>query len=392
MKIHEYQAKTLLKEYGVPINKGILAENSDDISSAVKSLSPPYVIKAQIHSGGRGKAGGVKIANTPGEAISISNDLLGKTLITKQTGLQGRIVKKLLITECVDINKEYYISIALDPGKSCIAFVASGAGGIEIEETAAKSPDSIISKNIDIKIGVRDYFLRNIASKLEIKDVSGFIRIGRGMYDLFLQKDCSMVEINPLVETTDGELIALDAKVTFDDNALFRHPDVAELCDINEIDPKEAEAQKYSLNYVALDGSVGCMVNGAGLAMATMDIINAFGGKPANFLDVGGNTTGDSVAEAFKILLSDSKVKVIFVNIFGGIVKCDIIANGIVNAIKSYKSSCEMVDVPIVVRLVGNNSKEGNEILNESGLNIISKTLMADAAKACVLLSQESLE
>lgn len=392
MKIHEYQAKTLLEKYGIPANKGITAENADDISHAVKSLNLPYVIKAQIHSGGRGKAGGVKIANTPYEAVQISSDMLGKTLVTKQTGPQGRVVKKLLITECVDIKREFYISMTMDPDNSCITFVASGMGGVEIEETAASNPDSIISENIDVNIGVRDYFLRNIADRLGIKDVSGFIRIGRGMYELFMQKDCSLVEINPLVETPCGELIALDAKITFDDNALFRHPDIAELCDINELDPKEAEAQKYSLNYIALDGSVGCMVNGAGLAMATMDIINAYGGKPANFLDVGGNTTGDSVAEAFKILLSDKKVKVIFVNIFGGIVKCDIIAKGIINAIKSLKSDCSAIDIPIVVRLVGNNSEEGNELLNKSGLNIISKTLMSDAAKTCVLLSQGSLK
>jgi succinyl-CoA synthetase beta subunit len=392
MKIHEYQAKALLEEYGIPVNRGIMAENSDDISHAVKSLKPPFVIKAQIHSGGRGKAGGVKIANTTCEAVQISGDMLGKTLVTKQTGPKGRIVKKLLIAECVDIKKEYYVSMTLDSENSCIALVASGAGGVEIEETAAENPDSIIRRNIDINIGVRDYFLRNIASMLGVDDVAGFIRIGRGMFELFMEKDCSMVEINPLVETPERALIAIDAKVTFDDNALFRHPDIAGLCDINELDPKEAEAGKHSLNYIALNGSVGCMVNGAGLAMATMDIINAYGGKPANFLDVGGNTTGDSVAEAFKILLSDEKVRVIFVNIFGGIVKCDIIAEGIINAIKSLKSDCSMIDIPIVVRLAGNNSEKGNELLNKSGLNIISKTLMADAAKTCVLLSQESLK
>ena len=389
MKIHEYQAKTLLKRYGIPTTKGIMVESSDDIASAVNALEPPYVIKAQIHSGGRGKAGGVKIAHTAFEAVSISCDLLGKTLVTKQTGPSGRIVKKLLITECVDIKKEYYVSMTLDPDNSCIAFVASSAGGIEIEDTAHKDPGSIISKPVDINVGVKDYFLRNIASRLGIEDVNSFIRIGKGMYELFMQNDCSMVEINPLAETSCGDLTALDAKVTFDDNALFRHPDLAELNDINELDPKEVEAGKYSLNYIALDGSVGCMVNGAGLAMATMDIINAYGGKPANFLDVGGSTTGESVAEAFKILLSDSKVRVIFVNIFGGIVKCDIIAHGIINAIKALKSNKSLIEVPVVVRLIGNNSEEGNDLLNKSGLNIISKVSMADAAKTCVLLSQE---
>lgn len=389
MKIHEYQAKILLAKYGIPTAREIVAENSDHIASAVNALELPLVIKAQIHSGGRGKAGGVKIAHTRDEAISLSHDLIGKTLVTKQTGPLGRVVRKLLIAECVDIKKEYYISMTLDPENACIAFLASAAGGMEIEDTALENPDSIISRLVNNNVGIKDYFLRNIAIQLGIDDVNGFIRIGKGMYELFMQNDCSMIEINPLAVTDDGCLTALDAKITFDDNALFRHPDIAELNDINELDPKEAEAGKFSLNYIALDGSVGCMVNGAGLAMATMDIINAYGGKPANFLDVGGSTTGESVAEAFKILMSDNKVKVIFVNIFGGIVKCDIIANGIINAIKAIKRDGGLMEIPVVVRLIGNNSKEGNDLLNESGLNIISKASMADAAKTCVLLSQE---
>lgn len=381
MKIHEYQAKELLAAYGVPVPVGYLAETADEARTASGKFGGKCVVKAQIHSGGRGKAGGVKLVGGPDEAAAVSEKLLGATLVTKQTGAEGKVVHKLYVTEALDIAKEYYLSITTDPASASLVIIASGEGGTEIEEVSANAPEKIVKEPVSILTGMKQYEAREVARRIGIpsENTKEFIAMLMNLYRLYTEKDCSLVEINPLALTSDGHLTALDAKITFDDNALPRHPDMAALRDEQEEDPKEIQAGKYDLNYVALSGSIGCMVNGAGLAMATMDIIQKFGGSPANFLDVGGSATTEKVTAAFEILLSDPNVKAIMVNIFGGIMKCDIIASGIVEAAKAMQ-----INIPVVVRLEGTNVDLGKEILAKSGLALIAARDMADAAHKCV--------
>lgn len=381
MKIHEYQAKQLLASYGIGSPEGYPAENAQEAYEAAVKLGGTCVVKAQIHSGGRGKAGGVKLVKSAQEAKEVSEKLLGSTLVTKQTGPEGKVVNKLFVTAAVDVEKEFYLSLTVDNDGAGLVIIASADGGTEIEEVAEKNPERIIKQPVSVMMGIKDYQIRAVADALGLPNelLKPFNAMMKNMYKLFMEKDCSLIEINPLVITGEGELCVLDAKVTFDDNAMFRHPDMALLRDIAEENPKEVEASKYDLNYIQLEGNIGCMVNGAGLAMATMDIIQSCGGRPANFLDVGGGATAEKVAGAFEILLSDSNVKAIMVNIFGGIMKCDIIAEGIVEAAKKLG-----VKVPLVVRLEGTNADLGKEILDKSGLDIISAGDIAEAARLSV--------
>ena len=385
MNIHEYQAKELLKAYGVPTPAGELVLSPEDAERAAERFGGACVVKAQAHCGGRGKAGGVKFAASAAEAKQLSGRMLGMKLVTKQTGEKGKIVHKLYVTEKIGIVKEYYLSLTSDAANACLCIVASGEGGTEIEEVSARSPEKIVKEKISVEIGLKNYNALSTAERIGIpkENVKQFTSLLHSVYKLYVEKDCSLIEINPLVLTDKGELSALDAKIAFDDNALARHPDIASQRDEFEEDPKEVEAGKYDLNYVALDGNIGCMVNGAGLAMATMDIIGKFGGSPANFLDVGGSATEEKVTAAFEILLSDRNVKAIFVNIFGGIMKCDVIAGGIVAAAKAMK-----IGVPVVVRLEGTNVEKGKEILKNSGLKLISAPDMASAAHKCVELAK----
>lgn len=388
MKIHEYQASALFSSFGIPCPKGFLAQTPEEAVEAAKKIGEyPIVIKAQIHSGGRGKAGGVKLCKTEEEVKNLSAELIGKTLYTHQTGPEGKIVRKIFVTEASKIKKEYYVSMTVDSASGAIVMIASAEGGTEIEELSKNHPEKILQLRLDPAIGYKDYNGWEMAQRLGLAgdQAKSFVKIARGMYRLFMAKDCSLVEINPLIETESGELCAIDAKVNFDDNALFRHADIAELRDFDEEDPKEIEASKYDLNYVSLDGSVGCMVNGAGLAMATMDIIKTFGGEPANFLDVGGSATTEKVKAAFEILLSDANVKAILVNIFGGIMKCDIIAQGIVEAAKAME-----IHVPVVVRLDGTGADKGRDILAASGLSLIPAETFAEAAKKAVELAAKA--
>ena len=380
MKIHEYQAKELLGAYGVPVPTGEVATTAEEVYEIAKKY-PKCVVKAQIHSGGRGKGGGVKLANSPEEAKEIAEKMIGMQLVTKQTGPEGKEVRKVLVTEATDIKKEYYLSIAVDNENAGLVIIASAAGGTEIEDTAVNHPELIIKEPLSVYEGFHNYKGIEVARRMGIPAElqKEFIGMLRNMTRLFIEKDCSLVEINPLVETADGKLLALDAKVNFDDNALMRHPDVVELRDVTEEDAKEVRASEFDLNYISLDGNIGCLVNGAGLAMATMDIIKKFGGQPANFLDVGGSATTERVTAAFEILLSDPNVKAIMVNIFGGIMKCDIIAEGVVAAANKIGMT-----IPLVVRLEGTNVARGKEILKESGLAIIAAEDMADAAKKAV--------
>lgn len=386
MKIHEYQAKELLAAYGVPVPEGLLALTPEEAKEATEKLGGQSVVKAQVHCGGRGKAGGVKLAKSPEEAFSIAQNMLGMTLVSKQTGPEGKVVHKVYVTKAVDIRKEYYLSLTADASSASLVIIASGEGGTEIEETSLKNPEAIVKEQVSILTGLKSYEALEVAKRIGIpaENRKEFAAILQKMYKLYVEKDCSLIEINPLILTGDGSLSALDAKITFDDNALARHPEVALLRDEQEEDPKEVRASKSDLNYVALDGSIGCMVNGAGLAMATMDIIKKFGGSPANFLDVGGSATEERVTTAFEILLSDPHVKAIMVNIFGGIMKCDIIASGIVAAAKAID-----IQVPVVVRLEGTNVELGKKILEESGLALISAKDMADAAHKSVSAIKE---
>ncbi len=381
MKIHEYQAKELLAAYGVPVPEGLLALTPEEAKEATEKLGGQSVVKAQVHCGGRGKAGGVKLAKSPEEAFSIAQNMLGMTLVSKQTGPEGKVVHKVYVTKAVDIRKEYYLSLTADASNATLVIIASGEGGTEIEESSEKIPEAIVKEQVSILTGLKSYEALEVAKRIGIpaENRKEFAAILQKMYKLYVEKDCSLIEINPLILTGDGSLSALDAKITFDDNALARHPEVALLRDEQEEDPKEVRASKSDLNYVALDGNIGCMVNGAGLAMATMDIIKKFGGSPANFLDVGGSATEERVTTAFEILLSDPHVKAIMVNIFGGIMKCDIIASGIVAAAKAID-----IQVPVVVRLEGTNVELGKKILEESGLALISAKDMADAARKSV--------
>jgi succinyl-CoA synthetase beta subunit len=382
MNIHEYQGKEILRNYGVSVPNGKVAFTADEAVEAAKTLnSSVYVVKAQIHAGGRGKAGGVKIAKNLDEVRTYAEELIGKTLVTHQTGPEGKEVKRLLIEEGCDIKKEYYVGLVLDRATSQVVLMASEEGGTEIEEVAEATPEKIFKEYIDPVVGLTGFQARRIAFNINIPKelVNKAAKFMLGLYNVYVQKDASIVEINPLVVTGDGDVMALDAKFNFDSNALYRQKDVMELRDLEEEDAKEIEASKYDLSYISLDGNIGCMVNGAGLAMATMDIVKHYGGDPANFLDVGGGATAEKVTEAFKIILSDENVKGIFVNIFGGIMKCDVIATGVVEAAKQIG-----LEVPLVVRLEGTNVDLGKEILNKSGLNIIAAESMADGAQKIV--------
>lgn len=384
MNIHEYQGKEILRKYGVSVPNGKVAFTVEEAVEAAKELGTEVcVVKAQIHAGGRGKAGGVKVAKNLDEVRTYAGEILGKTLITHQTGPEGKEVKRLLIEEGCDIQKEYYVGLVLDRATSRVVLMASEEGGTEIEEVAAKTPEKIFKEEIDPVIGLMPYQARRIAFHINIphKLVNQAVKFMMGLYNAYIDKDCSIAEINPLVVTGDGKVMALDAKLNFDSNALYRQKDVVEYRDLEEEDPKEIEASKYDLSYISLDGNIGCMVNGAGLAMSTMDIIKYYGGEPANFLDVGGGATAEKVTEAFKIILSDPNVKGIFVNIFGGIMKCDVIADGVVEAAKQVG-----LQVPLVVRLEGTNVDLGKKILNESGLNIVAAESMADGAQKIVSL------
>ena len=385
MKIHEYQAKDLFAQYGIPVMNGSVAENGEQAVTAAQELKAPYVLKAQIHSGGRGKAGGVKLVNTLEEVRTTAEELIGKTLVTAQTGPEGRVVQKILVTEAAEVKKEYYFAMTVDRDTGKLAMIASSEGGVEIEQVSKEAPEKIITEKIDPAVGLHDYHLRYLAGKLGIADVKGFIRTGLGMYKLFCEKDCSLVEINPLAELADGTITALDAKVNFDDNAMYRHPEILALTDPNEEDPRELEANKYGLNYVSLGGNVGCLVNGAGLAMATMDMIHYAGAVPANFLDVGGTATTEKVTKAFEIILSDQGVQAILVNIFGGLIKCDMIAEGIIEAAKNSE-----IKVPIVARLEGTNVEKGKQLLLNSGMNIIPASSLKEGAEICAKIVKEA--
>ena len=388
MNIHEYQGKEIFRSMGVAVPEGRVAFTAEEAVEKAKELdSDVYVVKAQIHAGGRGKAGGVKIAKSLSEVETYANELLGKQLVTHQTGPEGKEVKRLYIEQGCDIQKEYYVGFVIDRATDRITLMASEEGGTEIEEVAAKTPEKIFKETIDPVVGLSPYQARRIAFNINIpkESVNKAAKFLLSLYNVFVEKDCSIVEINPLVTTGDGDVLALDAKINFDDNALFRHKDIQELRDLEEEDPKEIEASKYDLSYIALDGDIGCMVNGAGLAMATMDTINHFDGNPANFLDVGGGATKEKVTEAFKIILGDDNVKGIFVNIFGGIMKCDVIAEGIVAAVKEVD-----LTLPLVVRLEGTNVERGKQILNDSGLAIEPAATMAEGAQKIVKLVKEA--
>ncbi|NCF48731.1 MAG: ADP-forming succinate--CoA ligase subunit beta [Bacteroidetes bacterium] len=382
MNIHEHQAKTLLAGFGVTVPRGEAAFSVDEAVVAAEKLGGPvYVVKAQIHAGGRGKAGGVKVVKSVDEVRDIATELLGKTLITHQTGPQGREVKRLYVEEGCDIGDELYLSLLVDRASSRITIIASSEGGMDIEEVAASQPEKILSVSIDPATGLQAHHARRLAGVMGLggsaaKQLPKFLS---GLYDAFLKLDASLIEINPLVVTGAGDLLALDAKMSFDDNALYRHADVMALRDLGEEDPAEVRASEFDLSYIKLDGNIGCMVNGAGLAMATMDIIQLRGGSPANFLDVGGSATTERVTEAFKIILSDDNVKGILVNIFGGIMRCDIIAEGVVSAARTLG-----LDKPLVVRLEGTNVDEGKKIMAESGLDIITADNLGDAARKIV--------
>ena len=382
MNIHEHQAKELLKKYGANVPNGVFALTVKDILEKAKNLnSQKLVLKAQIHAGGRGKAGGVKILNDISELEKESNNLLGKKLITHQTGPSGKIVKRLYVEEPSDIDKEFYLSCLVDRGSSKIAFISSDQGGMDIEEVAKKNPNKINTIKVDFNKSISDLDCEKVIKIFDLKPDQSLeaMNIVKSIYKLFIDLDASMVEINPLILTKQGKIICLDAKINFDDNALFRHPEISALRDLNEEDPTEIEASKYDLSYIKLDGSIGCMVNGAGLAMATMDIIKLYGEEPANFLDVGGGASKEKVSEALKIIISDKNVKGILINIFGGIMKCDVLAQGVVDAAKEVK-----INVPLVVRLAGTNFEKGKDILDKSRLKIISATDLNSAAEKIV--------
>ena len=382
MKIHEYQAKQLLAKYGVAVPRGHVAFTADEAVKAAEALGGSvWVVKAQIHAGGRGKGGGVKLARSIDEVRSLANEILGMQLVTHQTGPEGQLVKRIYVEEGADIHKELYLGVVLDRDKRRICFMASTEGGTEIEEVAESHPEKILKEWVDPVVGLSGYQARNLAYGLglEGKTVRKAVKFMQALYQAFVENDCSLAEINPLLITGAGDVLALDAKINFDSNALFRHKGLVELRDLDEEDAKEVEASKYDLNYISLDGNIGCMVNGAGLAMATMDIIKEYGAEPANFLDVGGGATTEKVTAGFKIILSDPNVKGIFVNIFGGIMKCDIIANGVVAAAKELG-----LTIPVVVRLAGTNVEIGQQILAESGLALIPATDMADGAQKIV--------
>jgi len=385
MKIHEYQAKGILKKYGVAVPRGEMATTREEAERAAGNLfsagASGVVVKAQIHAGGRGKGGGVKIAKSVEEAVELAGKMLGMRLVTHQTGPEGRIVQRLLIEETLPIEKELYIGILVDREEGKPVFMASAAGGMEIEQVAAQNPQAILKEYIDPGMGLEPFQARKLAFQLGLKpqQVNQAVQFMTGLYKAFEDTDASLLEINPFITTTDGRLFALDAKINFDDNALFRHPDIRELRDVDEEDPLEVEASKYNLNYIKLDGNVGCMVNGARLTISTMDIVKYAGGMPANFLDVGGGANAEQVTHAFEILLSDKSVKAVLINIFGGILRVDTLATGVVEAARKTN-----IQLPIVLRLEGTNVEEGREILKQSGLNFIVAETMKDAAEQVV--------
>ncbi len=386
MKIHEYQAKQILREFNVPVPEGYVAFTADEAVEAAKKLPTKIaVVKAQIHAGGRGKGGGVKLAKSLDEVREIAEKMIGMTLVTHQTGPEGKVVKKVLVEQGVDIDRELYLGVVLDRSKSELVMMASTEGGVEIEKVAAESPEKILKEWIDPALGLQAYQARKLAFGLGLsgKQVSNAVKFMMALYNAFIAKDASLAEINPLVVTKQGDVLALDAKINFDDSALYRHPELLELRDLDEEEPLEVEASKYHLNYIKLDGNVGCMVNGAGLAMATMDIIKLAGGDPANFLDVGGGANVETVRNGFKIILKDPNVKAILINIFGGIVRCDRVAQGVIEAVQSID-----VNVPLVIRLAGTNAEEAAEMLEKSDLEFTVATSLADAAQKAVQVLQ----
>ncbi len=386
MKIHEYQAKQILREFNVPVPEGYVAFTPEEAVEAAKKLPTKIaVVKAQIHAGGRGKGGGVKLAKSLDEVRQLAEQMIGMTLVTHQTGPDGKVVKKVLVEQGVDIDRELYLGMVLDRSKSELVMMASTEGGVEIEKVAAETPEKILKEWIDPALGLQAYQARKLAFGLGLngKQVNNAVKFMMALYKAFMAKDASLAEINPLVVTKQGEVLALDAKINFDDSALYRHPELLELRDLDEEDPLEVEASKYHLNYIKLDGNVGCMVNGAGLAMATMDIIKLAGGEPANFLDVGGSANVDTVRNGFKIILKDPNVKAILINIFGGIVRCDRVAQGVIEAVQSID-----VNVPLVIRLAGTNAEEAAEMLEKSDLQFTVATSLADAAQKAVQVLQ----
>jgi len=394
MNIHEYQAKELMERFGVPTTPGKVAYDAAEAEQIARGLGNKLVVKAQIHAGGRGKGsfskglkGGVQLCKTSNQVRDFAEQMIGDILVTHQTGPDGRLVKKVLVTESVEIAKEFYFAILMDRTVDGPCIVASAEGGVDIEEVAQTKPEAIFREPVDPALGLRPYQARKLSRQIGFQstEMRDSCRLMHAAYELFIRCDCSMVEVNPMVKTAGGRVLALDAKISFDDNALFRHEEIAAMRDEDEEDPREVEASKAGLNYIGLDGNIGCLVNGAGLAMATMDIIKHSGGEPANFLDVGGGANADQVAHAFNILTSDDKVKAILVNIFGGIMKCDIIANGIIEAVKKTG-----LNVPLVVRLEGTNVEEGRQLLGSSGVNVISAADLADAARKAVEVAGRS--
>ncbi|TNC92020.1 ADP-forming succinate--CoA ligase subunit beta [Thalassolituus sp.] len=382
MNLHEYQGKQLFAQYGLPVSKGVAAKTADEAAAAADTIGGDrWVVKAQVHAGGRGKAGGVKLVSSKDEIAAFANQWLGKNLVTYQTDENGQPVSRILVESCTDIAQELYLGAVVDRSTRRVVFMASTEGGVEIEKVAEETPEKILKAVIDPLVGAQPYQGRELAFKLglEGKQVQQFVKIFLGLSKLFHEKDLALLEINPLVITNDGDLHCLDAKINIDSNAVYRHKDLQEMHDPSQEDEREAHAAKFELNYVALDGNIGCMVNGAGLAMGTMDIVKLHGGQPANFLDVGGGATKERVVEAFKIILSDENVKAVLINIFGGIVRCDMIAEGVIGAVKEVG-----VKVPVVVRLEGNNAELGAKVLADSGLNIIAATSLTDAAEQAV--------
>ena len=382
MNLHEYQGKQLFAQYGLPVSKGVAAKTAEEAAAAADTIGGDrWVVKAQVHAGGRGKAGGVKLVSSKEEISDFANQWLGKNLVTYQTDENGQPVSRILVESCTDIDQELYLGAVVDRSSRRVVFMASTEGGVEIEKVAHETPEKILKAEIDPLVGAQPYQGRDLAFKLglEGKQVSQFVKIFLGLSKLFHEKDLALLEINPLVVTNEGDLHCLDAKINIDSNAVDRHKDLQEMHDPSQEDEREAHAAKFELNYVALDGNIGCMVNGAGLAMGTMDIVKLHGGQPANFLDVGGGATKERVVEAFKIILSDENVSAVLINIFGGIVRCDMIAEGVIGAVKEVG-----VKVPVVVRLEGNNAELGSKVLAESGLNIIAATSLADAAEQAV--------
>ena len=382
MNIHEHQAKEILKKYGAKVPRGVFALKVEDLLEKANNLKKEkYVLKAQIHSGGRGKAGGIKLVNNLDELEKEAENLIGKTLVTNQTGANGRKVSRLYVEEVSEINKEFYLSCLVDRASSKITFISSDQGGMDIEEVAKKNPEKIITTKVEFRSQISEDDCKKIINIFNLNKEANedAIKLIQSIYKMFIELDASLVEINPLILTKDNQIVCLDAKMKFDDNAIFKHPEIKELRDLNEEEETEIEASKYDLAYIKLDGNIGCMVNGAGLAMATMDIIKLYGEEPANFLDVGGGASKEKVSAAFKIILSDKNVKGILINIFGGIMRCDVLAKGLVEAAREIK-----INVPLVVRLAGTNFKEGKEILENSGLEIISASDLGDAAKKIV--------